>query len=97
MGLNRTAGQGITHAVKLYRRGIICPAVFWDAVAGHLKPEIAADVLDALPPAVGSEIRAIRLERTWSLRPESRDDTLRREIERWCTERDGSSCASGEL
>lgn len=76
--------RAITKGLDVYRRGIVCPAVFWEIVTRGLTTYDVADILDSLSEEEQSEIRAIREERPWSLRSDLQDDPVRQQVERWC-------------
>ena len=63
MGSELEPPDAVRHAVRLYHRGIICPAEMWFQVAGVLTPASAAGILDSLPAETRQQLRAVFADR----------------------------------
>lgn len=59
----RTPVEQVSHLVKLYHRGIICPTHMWDEIAEALTPENATAVLNSLSPEVKEQLRDVWIGR----------------------------------
>ena len=61
MGQTRQPRDHVSHVVKLYHRGIICPSEMWLSLAEALSPATATVVLESLPEDVKVQLRAVYL------------------------------------